>query len=96
MVKCIQIAIIAVRTIEKGTVLEKDWRPYLDRMAMEGLSEVFTFKKNQKNEKKPAVITAELSWQDNNKNKGNEAGSSLVCSRNKKIQPEGRLSGLVR
>lgn len=48
MVKCIQIAIIAVRTIEKGTVLEKDWRPYLDRMAMEGLSEVFTLRKTRK------------------------------------------------
>ena len=52
-------------------------------MTMEGLSEVVTFRENQKNEKKPAVMSPELSWQDNKENKGNEAGSSLVCSRNK-------------
>lgn len=59
----------------------------MEGMAVEGLSEVITFKKNQKNEKKPAATRAELSWQDNQKNKGNEAGNSLVCSRNRKLSP---------
>lgn len=42
--------------------MQKDCRPYLNRRALEGLSEEVTFEEKKNNEKKPAWVRAELSW----------------------------------
>lgn len=76
--------IIATNTIKQGAIIEKDWKPSLNRVVIGSLSKEIMFEEKDIVMKKNYLWPGQsfLNW-INTKYKGRETGRSLVCSRNK-------------